>query len=131
MRPKTGTDLRVLCAAPVSGGHVAGRAKEQRAVQRLQRGQQGRDLGQKGIGENRRHFLVANAAGVTDQLAHIHAQCIGQPLKRAEGGYSLAILDLLDISAGYLHASGQLALAEVPGAADLLHLGCHLQTGFG
>jgi len=121
----------ILRGAPTTGSHIARRAKDERAVQRIQAGKQSGHLGQKWIGEDRRHFLVPKAARIANQLSHIDAQSRRQPLKRAEGGNGLAILDLRNICAWHLHAAGQLALAEVARTADLLHLAGYLQPSFG
>jgi hypothetical protein len=63
--------LQFLRAAAAAQGCVAHRAGEQRAVHRFQMRQQSCNLRQERVGEDRRHFLVANAACVPDQLADI------------------------------------------------------------
>ncbi len=98
-------------------------------MQRVKLGQQRGDLGQERIAEDRSNLFFAAAAGIADQLADLDLEGGGQALERAERGDGFAVLDFGDIRPGYLHAAGELALAQVAGPANLTDLRCNLEAG--
>jgi len=86
------------------------------------------DLGEEGVGQNCSHLFIATAAGIPHQLTNVHVEGIGETLKRTQRGNSLAVLDFGDVGPGHLHATGQLALAQVASATNLSYLARDLQT---
>ena len=73
----------LCCAADAAQGCVPDGAGKPHPLHRIHERQQGGNLRQKRIGQNRRYLFVAETAGIADQLAHIHAQGRRQPLQRA------------------------------------------------
>ena len=61
-----------LCRAAPVRDHIPQRSVDQCAVQRVEVRQQRGNLGKQRVGENRCHFLIAPAAGVAHQLAHLY-----------------------------------------------------------
>jgi hypothetical protein len=129
-QPAVGCGGEPLCAAAASESCVAHCALKESAVHRVQVRQQDGDLGQEWVGKDGGDFLVAHTPGIPNQLADVNIQSRSQSLQRAECRNCLAVLDLRDIGAGHLHPSGELALAQVPGLADIAHLPGDLQPGF-
>ncbi len=74
-------------------------------------------------------LFIATAARVAHKLTHIHFKRLCEPLKRAQRGNGLTVFDLGNVSAGHLHPSRQLPLAQVARTTDIAHLCRHLQTG--
>src|ERR1035438_8431130 len=120
-----------LSGAPASCSRIPHSAREEHPLHRVQMWQQSGNLGQERVGKQGSDLLVAAAAGIPHQVAHVHLEGCSQPLKRTERGYGLAVFDLGDIGAGHLHAPGQLALAHVARLANIAHLPSNLQPGLG
>ena len=73
--------------------------------------QQRSNLGEKGVGEDCRNFLITLASRVADKLGYIHFQRIGQPLQRTQRRDRFSVLDLGDVGSWNLHPPRKLALA--------------------
>lgn len=99
-------------------------------MQRVEPREQGRNLGQERVRQDCGDLFLASAAGVAHQLTNIDFESMSQAFKRAEGRNRLAVLNLGNVGTRHLHPTGELALAQVSGTADVAHLRRDLQTGF-
>src|SRR5450631_40965 len=119
-RPGGWSRRKELCQTAVAAGsHIAHLVQEYGALHGIQLGSIGSQLREERIGEDGLGFFLAPAAAIAQQVTDIDFECVGEPLKRGEGGASLGILNLGDVGAGDLHSSRELTLAEVAAAANV------------
>lgn len=100
-------------------------------MKRVKVRQQRSHFGKERVSQNGGDLFLPATARVSYQLAHIDIERLGQALEGTERRDRLAVLDFRNVCPRHLHPTGQLTLAQVPGAADLTHLCRNLQTGFG
>jgi hypothetical protein len=70
-----------LCGSAAAHGCVADGAVKQRAVQGIETGEQGGYLGYEWVCQDGCYLVVAAAAGIANQLAHVYLKRCCQPLK--------------------------------------------------
>jgi len=104
--PKRERRVRALCGSAASAGRVAHGAIEEGALHCFELGQEGGNFSKEGVRQDGSHLLIAAAARVPHQLAHVDFKSGGEPFKGAEGGDGLAVFDFGDVGAGNLHAAG-------------------------
>ena len=114
--------------AALAGCLVAHGSVKQRPLQRIEARQHRGNLGQKRVGKECGDLLIAAAARVAHELADVDLEGVGEALQRSQGGDGFAVLNLGDVGARNLHATGELALAKVARLSDLADLARNLQT---
>jgi hypothetical protein len=96
--------------AAASGGELANVIEEDGALESVELRGVGRDLGEEGVGHENGRLVAMAGGGVAQQGGDVDLQGPGEAIERGERGHGFAVLDLRDVGAGHVHASGQLTL---------------------
>jgi hypothetical protein len=119
-----------LSGATTSGCQLPHMIEEDGALQGVELGGVGRDLGEERVGHENGRLVAMAGVGVAEQGRDVDLQRFGEAIQRGESRHGLTVLDLGDVSPGNIHACSELPLGQVADVPEIANRGCDLKAAF-
>lgn len=114
-----------------AGSQLANVVQEDRALQCVELGGVVRDLRKEGVGHENGGLILVAVIRIAEQDRDVHLQGVRQARERGERRHGLGILDLRNVSAGYVHASRKLTLGKIADMSQIANGSCDLELSIG